>query len=194
MAEESKSQVPPSPEAGQPTTGQPIPPAPASAAPSDKPAAPTATEKPLAAEKPATPPEAAAPKPPAAPAAAAAPAAPKPAAPAKPAGPVPMPWTSPMVEKYKNQYGSALDAQSYLGQNYFTVDRSLIPDLLRLPARRRTLRLLRRRHRRSLSQARKAIRRLLDPLFVRAQRAHTRQNADRRRRVDPVLRPHLAHR
>ncbi|MGA9555890.1 MAG: NADH-quinone oxidoreductase subunit C, partial [Terriglobales bacterium] len=58
-------------------------------------------------------------------------AAPKPAAPAKPAGPVPMPWSSPMVEKYKNQYGSALDAQSYLGQNYFTVDRSLIPDLLR---------------------------------------------------------------
>jgi NADH-quinone oxidoreductase subunit C len=130
MAEESKSQVPPSPEAPKPTTGQSIPPAPASAAPSDK----TAPDKPAApaAEKAATPPEAAAPKPPAAPAAApAAPAAPKPAAPAKPAGPVPMPWSSPMVEKYKAQYGSALDAQSYLGQNYFTVDRSLIPDLLR---------------------------------------------------------------
>jgi NADH-quinone oxidoreductase subunit C len=134
MAEESKSQVPPSPEAGQPTTGQPIPPAPASAAPPDNPAAPATTDKPAApaAEKPATPPEAAAPKPPATPAAApAAPAAPKPAAPAKPAGPAPMPWSSPMVEKYKAQYGSALDAQSYLGQNYFTVDRSLIPDLLR---------------------------------------------------------------
>jgi len=37
-----------------------------------------------------------------------------------------------MVEKYKPQYGSGLDAQSYLGQNYFTVDRSLIPDILRL--------------------------------------------------------------
>jgi len=36
-----------------------------------------------------------------------------------------------MVEKYKAQYGSGLEAQSYLGQNYFTVDRSLIPDLLR---------------------------------------------------------------
>ena len=43
-----------------------------------------------------------------------------------------MPWTSPLVEKYKSQYGSALEAQSYLGQNYFTVDRSLIPNLLRL--------------------------------------------------------------
>jgi len=56
----------------------------------------------------------------------------KPAAPAKPAGPVPMPWTSPLVEKYKGQYGSGIDAQTYLGQNYFAVDRSLIPDILRL--------------------------------------------------------------
>ena len=37
-----------------------------------------------------------------------------------------------MVEKYKRQYGSGLEAQTYLGQNYFTVDRSLIPDFLRL--------------------------------------------------------------
>jgi len=37
-----------------------------------------------------------------------------------------------MVEKYKRQYGSGLDAQTYLVQNYFTVDRSLIPDFLRL--------------------------------------------------------------
>ncbi len=43
-----------------------------------------------------------------------------------------MPWTSPLVEKYKIQYGSGLDAQTYLGQNYFNVDRSLIPDILRL--------------------------------------------------------------
>jgi len=67
---------------------------------------------------------------PAAPAKPAAPAA-KPAAPAKPAGPVPLPWTSPLVEKYKSQYGSGLEAQTYLGQNYLTVDRSLIPDILR---------------------------------------------------------------
>ena len=56
----------------------------------------------------------------------------KPAAPAKPAGPVPVPWTSPLVEKYRSQYGSGLGAQSYLGQNYLAVDRSLIPNILRL--------------------------------------------------------------
>jgi NADH-quinone oxidoreductase subunit C len=37
-----------------------------------------------------------------------------------------------MVEKYKSQYGSGLDALTYLGQNYLSVDRSLIPDILRL--------------------------------------------------------------
>jgi NADH-quinone oxidoreductase subunit C len=56
----------------------------------------------------------------------------KPAAPAKPAGPVPMPWTSPLVEKYRNQYGSGLEALTYLGQSYLNVERSLIPDILRL--------------------------------------------------------------
>jgi NADH-quinone oxidoreductase subunit C len=56
----------------------------------------------------------------------------KPAAPAKPSGPVPMPWKSPLVDKYRRQYGSGLDAQTYLGQNYLAVDRSLIPDILRL--------------------------------------------------------------
>jgi NADH-quinone oxidoreductase subunit C len=59
-------------------------------------------------------------------------AAAKPAAPAKPAGPVPLPWTSPLVEKYRNQYGSAVEGLTYLGQNYLNVDRSLIPDILRL--------------------------------------------------------------
>lgn len=91
---------------------------------SPAPTPPPEGEKKPAAEKPAA-------ASPAAPAKPAAPAA-KPAAPAKPAGPVPMPWTSPLVEKYKNQYGSGLDAQTYLGQNYFNVDRSLIPDILRL--------------------------------------------------------------
>jgi len=37
-----------------------------------------------------------------------------------------------MVEKYKRQYGSGIEALTYLGQNYFTVDRSLIPDFLKL--------------------------------------------------------------
>jgi NADH-quinone oxidoreductase subunit C len=58
-------------------------------------------------------------------------AAAKPAA-AKPTGPVPVPWTSPLVEKYRNQYGSALEGLTYLGQDYLIVDRAMIPDILRL--------------------------------------------------------------
>ena len=116
MAEEIKSPAPPPPPEGE-----------------KKPAAekPAAAESPAAAEKPAAAVPAAPAKPAAPDAKPAAPAA-KPAAPAKPAGPVPMPWTSPLVEKYKSQYGSGLDAQTYLGQNYFNVDRSLIPNILRL--------------------------------------------------------------
>jgi NADH-quinone oxidoreductase subunit C len=45
---------------------------------------------------------------------------------------VPVSWASPTVEKYKQRYGSGLEALTYLGQNYFTVDRSVIPDFLRL--------------------------------------------------------------
>ena len=60
------------------------------------------------------------------------PATAKSAASAKDETPVPVQWSSPMVEKYRSQYGSALDALTYLGQNYFCVDRSLIPDILRL--------------------------------------------------------------
>ncbi|HXY77192.1 MAG TPA: NADH-quinone oxidoreductase subunit C [Candidatus Acidoferrales bacterium] len=86
-------------------------------------------EKKPTAEKPA--PASVEPAKPAVPAKPAAPAA-KPAAPAKPAGPVPLPWTSPMVEKYRSQYGSGLEPLTYLGQNYLNVDRSLIPDILRL--------------------------------------------------------------
>lgn len=61
-----------------------------------------------------------------------APAAAKPAAPAKPAGPAPVPWDSPMVAKLKLQFGSGLEAATYLGQNYLRVDRHLIPDILKL--------------------------------------------------------------
>jgi NADH-quinone oxidoreductase subunit C len=87
-------------------------------------AAPPAAAKPPAAapEKPVA---AAAEKPVAA-------APPKPAAPAKPAGPVPTPWDSPMVAKVKRQFGSGAEAWTYLGQNYLEVDRSLIPNLLRI--------------------------------------------------------------
>jgi NADH-quinone oxidoreductase subunit C len=47
-------------------------------------------------------------------------------------GPVPVPWTSPLVEKYRKQYGSGLEALTYLGQNYLNVDRALIPNILLL--------------------------------------------------------------
>src|SRR2546423_15550777 len=70
------------------------------------------------------------PKSPVAPPAAAAP--PKPAAPAKPAGPVPVPWISPIAEKYQARHGSSLEALTYLGQNYFVIDRSLLPGMLQV--------------------------------------------------------------
>ena len=36
-----------------------------------------------------------------------------------------------MVAKFKAQYGSGVEPLTYVGQNYFNVDRSLIPDILR---------------------------------------------------------------
>jgi len=116
MAEETKSPVPPPPDGEKKPTAE-------------KAVSPAQAATPDTAAKPPVP---AAPKTPAAAAATPAAASPKPAAPAKPVGPVPMPWSSPLVEKYKRQYGSGLDAQTYLGQNYFSVDRSLIPNVLRL--------------------------------------------------------------
>jgi NADH-quinone oxidoreductase subunit C len=50
--------------------------------------------------------------------------------PAKPTGPVPVAWESTMVARFKRQYGSGIEALTYLGQNYMVVDRSLIPNLL----------------------------------------------------------------
>ncbi len=115
MAEEVKTPAPPPPPQPQPAkTG------PSGGSEGEK--KPTA-EKPAAAES-------AAPAKPAAPAGKSDVPA-KAAAPAKPAVPTPVPWTSPLVEKYRNQYGSALEALTYLGQNYLSVDRSLIPDILR---------------------------------------------------------------
>ena len=108
MAEETKTPPPPPPE-GEKTAAV------EKAIPSGQAATPDTTAK---AAVPA------APKTPAAPA--------KPAAPTKPAGPVAVPWSAPVVEKYKRQYGSGLEAQTYLGQNYFSVDRSILPDFLRL--------------------------------------------------------------
>jgi len=117
MADETKPPAPKPPEA------EAKPPAPEKASVEATPAAPA--EKPGAAAAPPKPAAPAAEKP-----AAAAPA--KPTAPAKPAGPVPVPWDSPMVGKLKRQFGSGLEALTYLGQNYMQVDRALIPSILQL--------------------------------------------------------------
>lgn len=133
MPDDTKSAVPPEGEkpAAEQTPvagGEAKPPAQSAAPSADKPAA-TAEKPPAAADKPAAPaaakPAAAAGEKPAAPPAA------KPAVPAKPAGPVPTPWDSPLVAKLKKQYGSGLEAQTYLGQNYLRVDRSMIPNILK---------------------------------------------------------------
>jgi NADH-quinone oxidoreductase subunit C len=56
----------------------------------------------------------------------------KPAAAAKPPAPTPVPWDSPMIAKLRASYGSGIDALTYAGQNYMVVDRSLIPEILRV--------------------------------------------------------------
>ena len=45
---------------------------------------------------------------------------------------MPQPWDSPLVAKLTGQFGSWLSALTYLGQNYLTVDRSLIPNVLQI--------------------------------------------------------------
>jgi NADH-quinone oxidoreductase subunit C len=98
------------------------------------PPSPDGASKPLAdqAAAPPTPPKPAVAAPPAP--ASAKPAAPAAAhaAPAKPAAPVPTPWDSPMVAKFKRQYGSGVEPLTHLGQNYMVVDRSLIPEILQV--------------------------------------------------------------
>jgi NADH-quinone oxidoreductase subunit C len=128
MPDEIKSPSSPPPEgepkpADQPATpGEPKAGVPASAPSEAKPAeAKAASDKPAPA--PATPTNPAAP--------AAKPAAPA-AAPPRPAGPAPTPWDSPMVAKFKREYGSGVEPLIYLGQNYMVVDRSLIPEILQI--------------------------------------------------------------
>lgn len=64
----------------------------------------------------------------------AAPAAAKPAAPAAPkppAGPKPEPWEAPLAIEMKKRYGSGVkEASSYVGQNYFVVDKAVLGDVL----------------------------------------------------------------
>ncbi|HWZ80725.1 MAG TPA: NADH-quinone oxidoreductase subunit C [Candidatus Sulfotelmatobacter sp.] len=134
MPDETKSPPPPSPENENPTADKPATPGGVKSTPSGSVQSETKTTP----AETATPPKAAAPATPAKPASPATPAA-KPAAPAaghpappKPAGPVPTPWDSPLVAKYKREYGTGINPLTHLGQNYFEVDRSLIPEILQL--------------------------------------------------------------
>jgi NADH-quinone oxidoreductase subunit C len=134
MPDETKSPPPPPPENENPTADKPATPGGVKSTPSGSVQSETKTTP----AETATPPKAAAPATPAKPASPATPAA-KPAAPAaghpappKPAGPVPTPWDSPLVAKYKREYGTGINPLSHFGQNYFEVDRSLIPEILQL--------------------------------------------------------------
>ena len=138
MPDETKSPAPPAPGDAKPAADQAsaaanVTPASGETKPAETPAAPPTTKpdspKPAAAGQPAPP---AAAKPATPPAAGAGTPAAKPAAPPKPTGPTPAPWDSPLVAKYKREYGSGVNAFTFIGQNYLEVDRSLIPDILRL--------------------------------------------------------------
>jgi len=126
MPDETKSPSTPLPEGEpKPTAGQPATPGAVKATPSGS----VQSEIKAPSEKPSP---TQVPK-------AAAPAAAKPATPAaghpappKPAGPVPTPWESPMISKLKRTYGSGIEALAHLGQNYMTVDRSLLPEILQV--------------------------------------------------------------
>src|SRR5262249_33948164 len=52
---------------------------------------------------------------------------------AKPAGPAPQPWDSELVDRVRARFGSGVrEASSYLGQNYFIVDSSVVFHVLSL--------------------------------------------------------------
>jgi NADH-quinone oxidoreductase subunit C len=59
-------------------------------------------------------------------------ASPPHAAPPKPAGPAAVPWESEMVRRLKKRYGSGLQPLSYLGQNYFLAEASIVSELLQV--------------------------------------------------------------
>jgi NADH-quinone oxidoreductase subunit C len=131
MPDEIKSPPPPPPENEKPTADKPATPGGVKSTPSGSVPSETTTtpSQPSPPSDPSTPPKAAAPATPAKPAAPAAAGHP---APPKPSGPVPTPWDSPLVAKYKREYGSGINPLTHLGQNYFEVDRSLIPEILQL--------------------------------------------------------------
>jgi len=61
---------------------------------------------------------------------AAPPKAPAPA-PAKPVVPAPTPWVSPLSASYLERFPGLVEALTFAGQNYFSVDGSVIAEMLR---------------------------------------------------------------
>lgn len=111
MAEETRKDQPAAPEADSQQSPAP---------PGDKPvAAQPAAEKPKPQPTPAVPPSAAAKA-----------DAPKPPMPPKPEAPKPLPWESELVTRFQSRWGSAVEAFSYLGQNYLVVDPATLHDVL----------------------------------------------------------------
>jgi NADH-quinone oxidoreductase subunit C len=103
MPDETKSPAPPATGEPKPPAGAPNPPS-VEAVPAQKPTEPGAKAVPAAH-----------------------------AAPPKPAGPVTTLWESDMVAKLRARHGSGIhEATTYLGQNYFVVDATLVPDFLRM--------------------------------------------------------------
>jgi NADH-quinone oxidoreductase subunit C len=125
MPDEPKSPSSPPPEGEpKPTADQPAVPSGVKATASGS----VQSDPKASGEKPSPPPSSIPAQPAAAP-----PAAPaKPVAAAKPPAPTPVPWESAMVAKLKSSYGSGIESLTYAGQNYMTVDRSLIPEILQI--------------------------------------------------------------
>ena len=107
MPDEIKSPPPPPPENEKPAADKPATPGGVKSTPSGSVQSETTTtpSQPSPPSETSTPPKAAAPATPAKPGAPAAAGHP---APPKPAGPVPTPWDSPLVAKYKREYGSGI--------------------------------------------------------------------------------------
>jgi NADH-quinone oxidoreductase subunit C len=111
MAEETRKDQPAGQEAGAQPSSEPSPEKPVTAQP--------AAEKPKPQPTPAVPPSAAAKA-----------DAPKPPMPPKPEAPKPLPWEAELVTRFHSRWGSAVEAFSYVGQNYLVVDPSILHDVL----------------------------------------------------------------
>ena len=91
-----------------------------------------------------------------------------------------------MVAKLKRQFGTGLESWTYLNQNYFQVDRSLIPTLLQLLRDEEKFDYCVDVTAVHYPKRDTPVRYCLDSLLLRTQRAPPRADADRRRRTHSV--------